>query len=403
MHVHLDHENCLKKWRSWNAAAVRDFSKAVIAERSVKYGQVSFVPVEMESEASTLMRTTAPLTPTRTRIRRTEASGSLFLAAAAGRVRPSGFARSSGLDRTRVATVCNQGGRRAKAKGGRMSKRRRPAGWGAKQNSHSALDNDISFRHIARTIYRSIDMSTFHEVPMSSVRLPSNTPAISPPRATVPPPGAIAATDLARRCRSSCSPSPARSGSRRRSASPRSDCGRGGPGTKRRPRPLWRSRRALARIRRTRAFALRRPRRRPAIRFSTSAARNVARDPGEAEAYADFERRQNKSRDREAFDRFMADRKTARAPSATSRNRPTRFERTPTSVAPRFLPRGATGYRAGEAPFGRRFAAEDMTRTLPPFEPANGALLRARRFPAGRSCSTAAAATWICPMVSCPR
>ena len=31
----------------------------------------------------------------------------------------------------------------------------------------------------------------------------------------------------------------------------------------------------------------------------------------EADAYADFERRQSKSRDREAFDRFMADRKTA--------------------------------------------------------------------------------------------
>ena len=33
----------------------------------------------------------------------------------------------------------------------------------------------------------------------------------------------------------------------------------------------------------------------------------------EAEAYADFERRQHESRDREAFDRFMADRKTAEA------------------------------------------------------------------------------------------
>jgi hypothetical protein len=31
----------------------------------------------------------------------------------------------------------------------------------------------------------------------------------------------------------------------------------------------------------------------------------------EAEAYADFERRQRESRDREAFDRFMADRKAA--------------------------------------------------------------------------------------------
>ena len=33
----------------------------------------------------------------------------------------------------------------------------------------------------------------------------------------------------------------------------------------------------------------------------------------EAEAYADFERRQRESRDREAFDRFMADRKTVEA------------------------------------------------------------------------------------------
>ena len=33
----------------------------------------------------------------------------------------------------------------------------------------------------------------------------------------------------------------------------------------------------------------------------------------EADAYADFERRQSESRDREAFDRFMADRKTAEA------------------------------------------------------------------------------------------
>jgi hypothetical protein len=33
------------------AGAVREFSKAVIAERSVKYGQVSFVPVAMDNEA----------------------------------------------------------------------------------------------------------------------------------------------------------------------------------------------------------------------------------------------------------------------------------------------------------------------------------------------------------------
>jgi CopG family nickel-responsive transcriptional regulator len=54
MHVHLDHDNCLEvAVLRGGAAAVRDFSKAVIAERSVKYGQVSFVPVEMENEAHT--------------------------------------------------------------------------------------------------------------------------------------------------------------------------------------------------------------------------------------------------------------------------------------------------------------------------------------------------------------
>jgi CopG family nickel-responsive transcriptional regulator len=52
MHVHLDHDNCLEvAVLRGAAAAVREFSKAVIAERNVKYGQVSFVPVEMENEA----------------------------------------------------------------------------------------------------------------------------------------------------------------------------------------------------------------------------------------------------------------------------------------------------------------------------------------------------------------
>jgi CopG family nickel-responsive transcriptional regulator len=52
MHVHLDHDNCLEvAVLRGAAAAVRDFAKAVIAERSVKYGQVSFVPVAMDNEA----------------------------------------------------------------------------------------------------------------------------------------------------------------------------------------------------------------------------------------------------------------------------------------------------------------------------------------------------------------
>ncbi len=52
MHVHLDHDNCLEVAVLRGAAdVVREFAKAVIAERSVKYGQVSFVPVAMENEA----------------------------------------------------------------------------------------------------------------------------------------------------------------------------------------------------------------------------------------------------------------------------------------------------------------------------------------------------------------
>jgi len=52
MHVHLDHDNCLEvAVLRGDASAVREFSKAVIAERSVRYGQVSFVPVAMETEA----------------------------------------------------------------------------------------------------------------------------------------------------------------------------------------------------------------------------------------------------------------------------------------------------------------------------------------------------------------
>jgi CopG family transcriptional regulator, nickel-responsive regulator len=52
MHIHLDHDHCLEvAVLRGEASAVREFSKAVIAERGVKYGQVSFVPVSIEAES----------------------------------------------------------------------------------------------------------------------------------------------------------------------------------------------------------------------------------------------------------------------------------------------------------------------------------------------------------------
>lgn len=52
MHVHLDHENCLEvAVLRGEAAGAREFSKAVIAERGVKHGQVTFVPVTVETAA----------------------------------------------------------------------------------------------------------------------------------------------------------------------------------------------------------------------------------------------------------------------------------------------------------------------------------------------------------------
>lgn len=50
MHVHLDHENCFEvAVLRGPAAAVRHFAKSVIAERGVINGQVSFVPVSLET------------------------------------------------------------------------------------------------------------------------------------------------------------------------------------------------------------------------------------------------------------------------------------------------------------------------------------------------------------------
>jgi CopG family transcriptional regulator, nickel-responsive regulator len=49
MHVHLDHENCLEvSVLRGEARNVREFATAVIAERGVTHGQVSFVPVVID-------------------------------------------------------------------------------------------------------------------------------------------------------------------------------------------------------------------------------------------------------------------------------------------------------------------------------------------------------------------
>jgi CopG family nickel-responsive transcriptional regulator len=51
LHIHLDHDNCLEvAVLRGDASVVREFSKAVIAERGVKYGQVNFVPVSIDAE-----------------------------------------------------------------------------------------------------------------------------------------------------------------------------------------------------------------------------------------------------------------------------------------------------------------------------------------------------------------
>ncbi len=52
LHVHLDHENCLElAVLRGDAGAVRGFSSAVIAERGVTHGQVSFIPTTIQTEA----------------------------------------------------------------------------------------------------------------------------------------------------------------------------------------------------------------------------------------------------------------------------------------------------------------------------------------------------------------
>jgi CopG family nickel-responsive transcriptional regulator len=52
MHVHLDHDSCLEvAVLRGKTAAIRDFAQAVIAERGVTYGNVSFVPVAVDTAA----------------------------------------------------------------------------------------------------------------------------------------------------------------------------------------------------------------------------------------------------------------------------------------------------------------------------------------------------------------
>jgi CopG family transcriptional regulator, nickel-responsive regulator len=54
MHVHLDHDNCLEiAVLRGETTAVRQFSQSIIAERGVRHGRVTFVPVDVvEAEHS---------------------------------------------------------------------------------------------------------------------------------------------------------------------------------------------------------------------------------------------------------------------------------------------------------------------------------------------------------------
>jgi CopG family transcriptional regulator, nickel-responsive regulator len=52
MHVHFDADSCLEvAVLRGDASAVRDFSKAVIAERGVTHGQISFAPITQQAKA----------------------------------------------------------------------------------------------------------------------------------------------------------------------------------------------------------------------------------------------------------------------------------------------------------------------------------------------------------------
>ncbi len=52
MQVYLDHENCLEvAVLRGQVAAVRGFADAVIAERGVRHGEISFVPLTIDAHA----------------------------------------------------------------------------------------------------------------------------------------------------------------------------------------------------------------------------------------------------------------------------------------------------------------------------------------------------------------
>jgi CopG family nickel-responsive transcriptional regulator len=52
MHVRLDHDHCLEvAVLRGEASVVREFSKTVIAERGVKYGEANFVPISIDAES----------------------------------------------------------------------------------------------------------------------------------------------------------------------------------------------------------------------------------------------------------------------------------------------------------------------------------------------------------------
>ncbi|MGB0682772.1 MAG: nickel-responsive transcriptional regulator NikR [Magnetovibrionaceae bacterium] len=49
MHVHLDHDSCLETTvLRGSTASVRDFGRAVIAERGVRHGNLHMVPVDLQ-------------------------------------------------------------------------------------------------------------------------------------------------------------------------------------------------------------------------------------------------------------------------------------------------------------------------------------------------------------------
>ncbi len=51
LHVHLDHEHCLEvAVLRGDGGAIRSFAQGVIAERGVRHGQVTFIPIEIAEE-----------------------------------------------------------------------------------------------------------------------------------------------------------------------------------------------------------------------------------------------------------------------------------------------------------------------------------------------------------------